>query len=77
MTRCECHEVEFEEVLRFSRITGEEHFETLIEKTGCGGTCTACHCDLKHALAEQKREEMEREPVYALIPVSKPARHLR
>src|SRR5690606_28851666 len=63
MNRCECHDVSFSEVLRFSRITGIEDFETLTEKTGCGHTCTACHCDLKEALAEQNAQERELVPV--------------
>ncbi len=50
MTRCECQEVEFKDVVNCARVEGIWDFDTLREKVGCGQICTACHCDLKKAL---------------------------
>ena len=54
MTRCECHEVEFEEVARNAEKTGIWTLKFATRHSGCGQTCTACHCDLKAFLAERR-----------------------
>jgi bacterioferritin-associated ferredoxin len=50
MTRCECAELPFEEVVRRLR---EERtsLEDLQERTGCGRMCSACLPDLRAHLA--------------------------
>ncbi|MCG3197194.1 MAG: hypothetical protein GHCLOJNM_01679 [bacterium] len=52
MTRCECHEAPFSEVLDYAERTGIEDFDRLCALVGCGQTCTACHGDLKEYLEE-------------------------
>ena len=42
MTRCECAGVSFEEIARRLREEGLS-LEEACGRTGCGGTCTACH----------------------------------
>lgn len=69
MTRCECHEVPFSRVARHARRHPEQDFDTVMEETGCGQTCTACHCDLKAYLQARKVER----PV--TVPVQVPAAH--
>ena len=49
MTRCECAEVSFAEVVRrvqTERLTLDE----VARRTGCGATCTACVPDLERFL---------------------------
>ena len=58
MSRCECHEVSFEEILRYARLLGNDDMTYLMEKVGFGHTCTACHCDVKALLAEQNHDMM-------------------
>jgi bacterioferritin-associated ferredoxin len=53
MTRCECAEMPFEEVLRRMREEGMSLGE-LGRRTGCGETCTACLGDLKDFLARRR-----------------------
>ncbi len=50
MTRCECHETEFADIAETARRTGVHQFDQVLQVSGCGKTCTACHCDLKHYL---------------------------
>jgi len=52
MTRCECHEMAFSEVLEYARGTGIHDIGTLCDRVGCGGTCTSCRGDLAEYLAE-------------------------
>jgi len=50
MTRCECAEVSFAEVVR--RVPAEGlTLDEVARRTGCGGTCTACVPDLERFLA--------------------------
>ena len=46
MTRCECAEISFDEVLRRMHERGLT-LEQVCEATGCGRTCTACMTDLR------------------------------
>lgn len=55
MTRCECHEIPFSKVVRHAQRHPGQDFKTLCAQTGCGQTCTACHCDLKAYLRENAR----------------------
>ena len=50
MTRCECAELPFEDVLRRLREEGTS-LEELQERTGCGRMCSACLPDLRAHLA--------------------------
>jgi bacterioferritin-associated ferredoxin len=50
MTRCECAEVSFDEVLRRMREEGLS-LEEAAERTGCGRLCTACLPDLRAHLS--------------------------
>ena len=52
MTRCECAEMRFEEIVQ--KLTPERlSLEDLGKRTGCGQTCTACLPDLKAYLASR------------------------
>jgi len=70
LSRCECHEVAFEEILRYSRLLGTDDLNSLMERIGFGQTCTACHCDVKALLSEQSREmvDAELEPASVVAP---------
>lgn len=57
MTRCECHETEFSEIARIARRTGVHEFDQVLQVSGCGKTCTACHCDLKRYLRRHLHPE--------------------
>ena len=46
MTRCECAEISFDEVLRRMQEKGLT-LEQVCERTGCGRTCSACMSDLR------------------------------
>ena len=50
MTRCECRNLSFE---AFAELMDREGLgvEAAMEKTGCGGNCTACVPDLRKFLA--------------------------
>jgi bacterioferritin-associated ferredoxin len=50
MTRCECSGLSFVEIRRRLREDGGR-LEDLTERTGCGGTCTACLPDLREFLS--------------------------
>ena len=52
MTRCECHDVEFSEIVRFAHRSGIYTTQELIAQFGCCQTCTACECDLKNLLSK-------------------------
>lgn len=55
MTRCECHEVPFSTVARYAADHPGENFKQVMRNTGCGQTCTACHCDLKAYLQAARK----------------------
>lgn len=59
MTRCECMGKTFAEAADFARASGIQDFHLICELVGIGKLCTACHCDLKHALdaAEDRAAE--------------------
>jgi len=46
MTRCECTELAFEEVIRHMREHGLS-LDDVCQQTGCGRLCTACLPDLR------------------------------
>jgi bacterioferritin-associated ferredoxin len=52
MTRCECVEMGFDEVLR--RVRDGASLEEVQERTGCGRLCTACLPDLRAHLAARR-----------------------
>ena len=49
MERCECAEMPFDEVSRRMKAEGLS-FEEVVERTGCGRTCSACLPDLRKHL---------------------------
>ena len=49
MTRCECAEMSFEDLARVKAASGWT-LDELLERTGCGQTCTACRPDLEDFL---------------------------
>ena len=49
MTRCECAEITFAEIVRSARERGQSPVE-VARRHGCGQTCTACLPDLEHFL---------------------------
>jgi bacterioferritin-associated ferredoxin len=53
MTRCECAELAFDEVVRRIRDDGLT-FEEVQERTGCGRLCSACLPDLREHLARRR-----------------------
>lgn len=57
MTRCECHETDFADIAQIARRTGVHEFAQVLQVSGCGKTCTACHCDLKHYLRRHLHPE--------------------
>jgi bacterioferritin-associated ferredoxin len=54
MTRCECSETPFAEVVRRLR-TGED-LDAIQAETGVGLLCTACLPDLREQVAEARRD---------------------
>jgi bacterioferritin-associated ferredoxin len=50
MTACECAGVPFSEIARLVLVEGRP-FQDVLERTGCGQTCTACIPDLHRYLA--------------------------
>lgn len=54
MTRCECQDVEFSDVLALAHATGIWDFDFLTDSASCGQVCTACHCDLKRQIARAR-----------------------
>jgi bacterioferritin-associated ferredoxin len=54
MTRCECAELSFEEVVRQVREEGRS-LEAIQDRTGCGRLCTACLPDLREHLAARSQ----------------------
>ena len=46
MTRCECTEIPFEDVIRYMRENGLS-LDDVCRETGCGRLCTACLPDLR------------------------------
>jgi bacterioferritin-associated ferredoxin len=49
MTRCECAEMAFSTIARLIREQGLS-LEDVVQRTGCGRTCTACLPDLRDYL---------------------------
>lgn len=70
MTQCECHEVSFDEILRYARLLGNSDMTYLMDKVGFGHTCTACHCDVKAMLSAPNRELAEAEMEAAMARLS-------
>jgi bacterioferritin-associated ferredoxin len=52
MTRCECAELPFDEIVR--RLQDGASLEDVQERTGCGRLCTACLPDLRAHLARRR-----------------------
>lgn len=70
MTRCECHEMEFDDVAAYAREHGIYELGEVSALLGCCQTCTACQCDLKERLRHEESQTHRRIAVAAAVALS-------